>query len=971
MKKFILLIGLLLPVLTFAQLNGSAILSGRIVNENNEPIPNATITIKGSKKGTVADSAGNFSLVINQKLPFTIVVSSVGFTPQQLVIKNGNEALSVKLQTQSYFANEVVVTASRKQEKLLQSPVAIEKLSLTALKETPAPTFYEALANVKGVQMITSSIAFQVPNTRGFNNPNNFRFVQLDDGVDIQSATLGVPLGNAIGPTELDIESLEVTPGAASALYGANAINGLANLITKNPFQYQGLSLYAKGGVNHIDETNINAKPLGEFALRYTKAFNNKFAFKVNVGYFAATDWQSYTRTDQNTGANPGFAEFTPGENNPAWDAWNKYGDESNNSATVKLPDDPNIPAEFRNKQFAVRRTGYWETDLTDPVSKNIKADAGLYYRLNPNTELSYTYRYGRLDGTFQRGNKIRLDNAHVQNHKIELKGKDFDIKAYATLENTGNSYNIKPLADNLDLDHLSNSAWGQKYGAALAAQLESGATILAANQAARQAADAGRAEPGTPAFNQLKNTIIHINDWDNPNMSPVPANAPATGGAWLHQMSTTYNVDGQWDLTRYTKVVNVLIGADFREYAVRPDGNNFVDFTRPDSVRNLPVSVNGTVPDSSNFGKNVLYKKYGAFVQATKTFLDEKLKLTASLRADRNPYYGTKFNPRIAAVYTLAKNHNFRVSFQNGYRFPSLFEALSFVNNGGVRRVGGLSFIANGLGYLDNSYTLSSITKFNTKVTQDVNADPALTSNQAALNNKNLLVPTNLSPTRPEHINSFEFGYKAVLFDNKLFVDFDAYANVYDGFLGQVDVYVPEKNTVKIGTDQAVLDMLSTNSAKQTRYRVYTNAKNKYNSYGSDLGLTYNLYKTYTLSGNISYNNISNNKNTDVFVTGFNTPKWATNLSFGNRAIAKNVGFNVVWRWQTSYLWQSPLANGTVSAYQTVDAQITYRVPKYKTSIKFGGSDILNHHYIQYAAGPTFGALYYVALTFDGLFSK
>ena len=971
MKRFILLIGFIMPVLLQAQLNGSAILSGKIVNENNEAIPNASVNIKGTRKGTVADSTGNFSLVINQKLPFTIVISSVGFAPQELVVKNYTDNVSVRLITQSYIANEVVVTASRKEEKLMQSPVAIEKLNLRALKESPAPDFYEALANVKGVQMITSSIAFKVPNTRGFNNPNNFRFVQLNDGVDIQSATLGVPLGNAIGPTELDIESVEVTPGAASALYGANAINGLANLLTKNPFQYQGLSIYAKGGINHIAERNFNTKALGEFALRYAKAFNNKFAFKVNVGYFSATDWASYTRTDQNPNANPGFPEFTPGENNPGYDAWNKYGDESNNNATVKLPDDPNIPAEFRNKQFAVRRTGYWETDLTDPVSTNIKADASLNYRFNPNTELSYTYRFGRLDGTFQRGNKIRLNNSHVQNHKIELKGKTFDIKAYASIENTGNSYNIKPLADNLDLDHLSNSAWGQKYGTALAQQLESGADILTANLAARQAADAGRVEPGTPEFKALKNTIIHINDWDNPNMSPAPKNAPATGGAWLHMMSTTYNIDGQWDLTQYVKVINVLVGADFREYAIRPDGNNFVDFTRPDSVRNLPVSVNGTVPDSSNFGKDVLYKKYGAFIQGEKTFLDEQLKLTASLRVDRNPYFPTKFNPRIAAVYTLAKHHNFRVSFQNGYRFPSLFEALSFCNNGNVRRVGGLSFIADGLGYLDNSYTLASITKFNTKVTQDLNADATLTSNQAALNNRALLVPTDLKPTRPEHINSFEFGYKSSLLENKLFIDFDAYTNVYDGFLGQVDVYVPEKNTVKIGTDQAVIDMLSTNSANQTRYRVYTNAKNKYNSYGSSLGISYNLYKTFTLSGNANYNNISNNKESDVFVTGFNTPKWATNLSFGNRAIFRNVGFNVVWHWQDAFLWQSPLANGTVPAYQNIDAQVTLRVPQYKTTVKFGASDLLNHKYIQYAAGPTLSSLYYVALTFDGLLDK
>src|SRR5690606_37883680 len=138
-------------------------------------------------------------------------------------------------------------------ESILQSPVAIEKLDLRDIQQSPAPGFYEALEHVKGVQMTTSSITFKVPNTRGFNIPNNFRFVQVVDGVDIQAATLGVPLGNAVGPTELDVERVELTPGAASALYGMNAINGMANIITKDPFLYQGLSVYQKTGVNHVD----------------------------------------------------------------------------------------------------------------------------------------------------------------------------------------------------------------------------------------------------------------------------------------------------------------------------------------------------------------------------------------------------------------------------------------------------------------------------------------------------------------------------------------------------------------------------------------------------------------------------------------------------------------------------------------------------------------------------------------------
>jgi iron complex outermembrane receptor protein len=98
-------------------------------------------------------------------------------------------------------------------------------------------------------------------------------------------------------------------------------------------------------------------------------------------------------------------------------------------------------------------------------------------------------------------------------------------------------------------------------------------------------------------------------------------------------------------------------------------------------------------LPDGS-FGNDVIYKKYGAFTQVTKTFFDEKLKLFGSVRWDHNPYFDPKFTPRLAAVYSPTQNHNFRFTFQNGYRFPSLFEALSYVNNGRVKRVGSLDLL-------------------------------------------------------------------------------------------------------------------------------------------------------------------------------------------------------------------------------------------------------------------------------------
>ena len=123
--------------------------------------------------------------------------------------------------------------------------------------------------------------------------------------------------------------------------------------------------------------------------------------------------------------------------------------------------------------------------------------------------------------------------------------------------------------------------------------------------------------------------------------------------------------------------------------------------------------------------------------------------------------------------------------------------------------------------------------------------------------------------------------------------------------------------------------------------------------------------------SGNVNFNKMKTVKTDDIFATGFNTPQWTTNLSFGNREIVKNVGFNIVWRWQEAFLWESPLVTGGVDAYSTIDAQFNVRIPSVKSTIKVGGANIINHRYIQYAGGPTIGGLYYVTITLDNILTK
>ena len=132
--------------------------------------------------------------------------------------------------------DEVVVSASRTPEKVLQSPVTIERMGIADIKKSASPSFYDGLENLKEVQMNTSSLSFKSINTRGFATVANVRFMQLVDGMDNSSPLLNFVIGNMIGISEIDVQSVELLPGASSALYGANAFNGILFMNSKNPF---------------------------------------------------------------------------------------------------------------------------------------------------------------------------------------------------------------------------------------------------------------------------------------------------------------------------------------------------------------------------------------------------------------------------------------------------------------------------------------------------------------------------------------------------------------------------------------------------------------------------------------------------------------------------------------------------------------------------------------------------------------
>ncbi len=815
---------------------------------------------------------------------------------------------------------EVIISASRVSESVLRSPVSIEVLDARRIRLSAQPSYFDAIENLKGVQVLTSSLGFKVYNTRGFANTTNVRFVQLVDGRDNQAPHIGAPIASALAPSDLDIQRVEVVPGVASALYGLNALNGLINIITRNPFDSPGLSIGQKTGVNHVADPAVSAQFYSETSLRYAGRFGNRFAIKANLVYQRGYDWIAANRMDLNPTANATLGLL--GDDNPALDPVNSYGNESANRRTLTLG-----PG---NKRYSVARTGYYESEVTDYRLLNLRGDLSLHYRFTPTVELAYTYQGATLNNVYQRTNRFRLENYVLDQHSLTFTSPSIQIRAYRSRENTGNSYNIRSMAENIDKSAKSDNQWFADFTGQFNAETKADVSVPNALIDARAFADRGRPVPGTADFNARIDNLRSINNWDI--------------GAALQVKSWLYHAEGQWELTkgplknfRQRTGIDLLAGFDFRRYVVFPDGNYFIN----------PIDA----------GHNLVYGKEGGFLQATRSFLDDRLKITGSLRLDKNTYFDPRLNPRLALVYSPTQLHNFRLSYQNGYRFPSLFEAFSNVNSGGVKRVGGLPIMSRGI--YESAYLVTSINAFQTAITTDVNTS-GLTTSQAIQKNKGLLKASPYTYIKPEQVNSFEIGYKGLWAKQRLYVDVDFYYSSYRNFIAQVNANVAQ------GKNPDSLANYFSSATTQNRYRLWTNSQTRVYNYGASAGLRYSLTTNWSIGGNASFARLDRAENGDGLESAFNTPKWITNATLSNGNVWNGLGFSVNYKYQSDFLWQSELATGTVPAINTFDAQLSYQIRKAGVLIKLGGTNVLNRPYYTFIGGPAVGGFYYTNLVYE-----
>lgn len=994
-------------------------LSGRITDGiSKEPLAGVSIAIKGKVIGTITDTKGNFSLSTSVPTPFNIVVTSVGYEGQEITITGNRSDINLQLKEQVVLGQEVVVAASRVEESVMKSPVAVEKMDIRAIRETAAPSFYDALANMKGVDMTTQGLLFKSINTRGFNSTGNPRTVQMIDGMDNQAPGLNFPVDNIVGMPELDVESVEVLPGAASALYGPNAINGLILMNSKSPFLYQGLSATAKAGVMSAQGRTKTTTPFSDFSLRYAKAFNNKFAFKVNLAYIQAKDWEANNYTNLNVG---GIQNGTRVKGvNPDYDGVNIYGDEIQtniSSVASSLVTAGRLPSALAGlvPNQVVSRTGYMERDMVDYNTKSFKGNVALHYRINDRIEAIGQVNYGQGTTVYTGAGRYSLRNFSLTQAKLELRGDNFTLRAYTTQERSGQSYTAGLTAVNMLNAIKPNATWFGEYTGAFAQARAAGQSVEDAHVTARATADKGMPVPGTDAYKSLLDTYRN--------------KAIVDGGGAFSDKTNLYHVEGVYNLKNQIKFLELLVGANFRQYQLRSNGTLFADTKEGRS---------GTIP----------INEYGAFVQAGKNLFSDHLKLTGSLRYDKNKNFDGVFSPRVSAVGSFG-DQNLRVSYQTGFRIPTTqnqyidlptpagtligglpeFDARYNLGSGILRDNLSTAVIAQKIKddptivqaatqYATAAVTQQATAQITTQVTAAVTAQinamvaagqlpaanaaaaiqqgvsaqlpgvlqaqlpgilqaqvPGLVSQLAPAFALAKLPKYKASPLKPERIQSIEFGYKGLI-AKKLFVDAYYYTSTYTNFLGGTVIVVP--------TQPAAPGLPIESGIGAGYFKGYSrpaNAAGKIKVNGFAISLNYSLPRGFNVGGNFANNNLANFTPTpEQQYAGFNTPKNRFNINFGRRVTSSNkLGFNLALRHQDGFNYEasfiqpttigvSLFSNTQVPAITNFDAQVSYKLQPFKSILKVGGTNIGGKTYIQAFGSANVGSMYYVSLTFDEL---
>ena len=294
--EILYLLSLFLALWPAAGIAQTGSVRGSVVDQTGLVLPGATVILRGAgvPRTAYVDEQGTFELAGVTPGTYTLTVSLGGFsdaTVEDVVVSGTALALPpVELQLTS-FGDTVVVTASRNEVRLLDAPVSISVISASTLETTAAQNYGDLLRAAPGVNVIQLSARdVQVTSRSATNTLTNTQLL-LVDGRSAYLDFFGLVLWDLLPTNFDDVEQIEVVRGPASAVWGANAMTGAVNIITKSPRESVGTTVTLSGG--YVDRNDGSGVGLGGGSMfganaTVTRAPSDRLSYRVSAGYFTS-----------------------------------------------------------------------------------------------------------------------------------------------------------------------------------------------------------------------------------------------------------------------------------------------------------------------------------------------------------------------------------------------------------------------------------------------------------------------------------------------------------------------------------------------------------------------------------------------------------------------------------------------------------------------------------------------------------
>jgi outer membrane receptor for ferrienterochelin and colicins len=265
-------------------------LSGVVKGPEGESIPGANIVLigdllPGGKVGTATDEDGRFRLEGLPAGEYQLSVTHIGYRPltrEGVGIVGGEQELMLTLETGIIFLDQNVVSASRRQEKILEAPASVAVVEAHEIRNRPALSVVEHVRDLPGVDFSQTGLAQSNVVVRGFNNVFSGTLLTLTDNRIARVPSLRLNAYNFIPVTNDDIERIEVVLGPGSALYGPNSANGVMHIITRSPFNSAGTSA----------QVGLGERSVRQVSVRHAGAAGDRLGYKVSAQHYTGMDWE-------------------------------------------------------------------------------------------------------------------------------------------------------------------------------------------------------------------------------------------------------------------------------------------------------------------------------------------------------------------------------------------------------------------------------------------------------------------------------------------------------------------------------------------------------------------------------------------------------------------------------------------------------------------------------------------------------